>query len=146
MTDAVEVIYSDRTWTYTSVAEAVGAGWRRVGCGIYQSSITNRALTIYVGTAHCDDDTITVATEGEDNIYDISAPDADGNYIVTLTERNTSGELTIDADNDYALYVVEVNGTPMAPRPSVVTKTATVTGLGSGRCYHRYCIPRKWRR
>ncbi len=77
-------------------------------------SITNRALTIYVGTALSDDDTITVATEGEDNIYDISAPDADGNYIVPPTERNTSGELTIDADNDYALYVVEVNGTPMA--------------------------------
>ena len=131
LTDAVEVIYSDRTWTYTSVAEAVGAG-----CDVWvvddSDSITNRALTIYVGTALSDDDTITVATEGEDNIYDISAPDADGNYIVTLTERNTSGELTIDADNDYALYVVEVNGTPMAASPFRGDETATVTGLDLG--------------
>src|SRR5699024_2354998 len=43
LTDAVEVIYSDRTWTYTSVAEAVGAG-----CDVWvvddSDSITNRAL------------------------------------------------------------------------------------------------------
>ena len=138
LTDAVEVIYSDRTWTYTSVAEAVEAG-----CDVWvvddSDSITNRALTIYVGTALSDDASITVlpttVATGTNNIADISDP-VNGEYTVTLDDRNTAGKLTISADNDYALYKVDLGkGTAtLDPQKNLYlgNEDVTVSGLKFG--------------
>ena len=138
LTDAVEAIYSDRTWTYTSVAEAVEAG-----CDVWvvddSDSITNRALTIYVGTALSDDASITVlpttVATGTNNIADISDP-VNGEYTVTLDDRNTAGKLTISADNDYALYKVDLGkGTAtLDPRKDLYlgNEDVTVSGLKFG--------------
>ena len=105
---ATEIIYSDKAWEYGSLEEAV-----ENGCDVWVvddvDNISSKAFTVYVGTALSDDDTITVATEGKDNIADIAFNNDTKTYTVTLDDRNTAGKLTISADNDYALYTYTVN-------------------------------------
>ena len=105
---ATEIIYSDKAWEYGSLKEAV-----ENGCDVWVvddvDNISSKAFTVYVGTALSDDDTITVATEGKDNIADIAFNNDTKTYTVTLDDRNTAGKLTISADNDYALYTYTVN-------------------------------------
>ena len=105
---ATEIIYSDKAWEYGSLEEAV-----ENGCDVWVvddvDGISSKAFTVYVGTALSDDDTITVATEGKDNIADIAFNNDTKTYTVTLDNRNTAGKLTISADNDYALYTYTVN-------------------------------------
>ena len=105
---ATEIIYSDKAWEYGSLKEAVDNG-----CDVWVvddvDGISSKAFTVYVGTALSDDDTITVATEGKENIADIAFNNDTKTYTVTLDDRNTAGKLTISADNDYALYTYTVN-------------------------------------
>ena len=107
---ATEIIYSDKAWEYGSLEEAV-----ENGCDVWVvddvDNISSKAFTVYVGTALSDDDTITVSAtavaDGEtNNIADIALENT--TYTVTLDDRNTEGELTISADNRYALYTVAV--------------------------------------
>ena len=59
------------------------------GCDVWVvddvDNISSKAFTVYVGTALSDDDTITVATEGKDNIADIAFNNDTKTYTVTLT-------------------------------------------------------------
>ena len=107
---ATEIIYSDKAWEYGSLEEAV-----ENGCDVWVvddvDNISSKAFTVYVGTALSADDTITVSAtavaDGEtNNIADIALENT--TYTVTLDDRNTEGELTISADNRYALYTVAV--------------------------------------
>ncbi len=132
---ATEIIYSDKAWEYGSLKEAVDNG-----CDVWVvddvDGISSKAFTVYVGTALSDDDTITVATEGKENIADIAFNNDTKTYTVTLDDRNTAGKLTISADNDYALYKVDLGkGTAtLDPRKDLYlgNEDVTVSGLKFG--------------
>ena len=108
---ATEIIYSDKAWEYGSLEEAV-----ENGCDVWVvddvDGISSKAFTVYVGTALSDDASITVlpttVATGTNNIAGISDP-VNGEYTVTLDERNTVAQLTINAKNQYAMYSVGVN-------------------------------------
>ena len=132
---ATEIIYSDKAWEYGSLKEAVDNG-----CDVWVvddvDGISSKAFTVYVGTALSDDDTITVATEGKENIADIAFNNDTKTYTVTLDDRNTAGKLTISADNDYALYKVDLGkGTAtLDPQKNLYlgNEDVTVSGLKFG--------------
>lgn len=132
---ATEIIYSDKAWEYGSLKEAVDNG-----CDVWVvddvDGISSKAFTVYVGTALSDDDTITVATEGKENIADIAFNNDTKTYTVTLDDRNTAGKLTISADNNYALYKVDLGkGTAtLAPQKDLYlgNEDVTVSGLKFG--------------
>ena len=101
LTSATEIIYTDNTYDYADLAEAV-----QDGCGVWvvdaDDDISNNAATIYVGTKLSEATTISVTADNAvankiDNTED---------WQVWLESKGDETNITIKPTSDFALYTI----------------------------------------
>ena len=104
LTDVVEVINSSSVnYDVDNLEDAVAEG---MGIWVVDNrfdGITNRALTIYIGTKLSESTAYTVAVDGK-----TASIDEDGN--IWIPNKGDTTDATITFGDDYALYWITVNG------------------------------------
>ncbi len=129
LTNATQVIYSNNTWDYSSLKEAVADG-RGVWVVVDETAANNNAATIYVGEKLDTSTALTVTSAAKAQVSDaeFSADKATANIDVTYARGTNEDTLTYTANDPNSVIQVNTEEAVTGFGKTVASATDTVYG------------------